>query len=133
MDARTWLRVHWDRALAWSLIAAGVVVVALGWDGVASTPFPAEQMSYLVSGAIVGGLMIVVGAALLISADLRDEWNKLDRIEQLLRNAADEGNAAAADPTVEVLEPAHAPGTNGHAVEPGRPARRTVKLSASNR
>jgi hypothetical protein len=89
MDVKDWLRVHWDRALAWTLVTAGVVVLLFGWDGVASTPFPAEQMSYLVSGGIGGGLMIVVGAALLISADLRDEWHKLDRIERLLRDAAE--------------------------------------------
>jgi hypothetical protein len=58
-----------------------------------------------VSGGIGGGLLIVVGAALLVSADLRDEWHKLDRIERLLRDGA----AVADEP-----EPARAEtGSNG--------------------
>lgn len=133
MDAKTWLRIHWDRALGWGLVGVGAVVVVLGWDGVASTPFPAEQMSYLVSGAIVGGLLIVVGAALLVSADLRDEWTKLDRIEELLRSGAAPSLAVApvdapATPEEEGAPRAAVAEGNGH----GRRARRPARLTAGS-
>lgn len=88
MDVKRWVRLHWDRLSAWVLTGAGIVVLLIGWRHIAGTPFPAEQVPYLVSAGIGGGLMIIFGAALLISADLRDEWHKLDRIEAVLRSSA---------------------------------------------
>jgi hypothetical protein len=87
VDWKHWLRLHWDRLSAWALTVAGVVVLLIGWKHIADTPFPAEQVPYIVSAGIGGGLMVVFGAALLISADLRDEWHKLDRIETVLRSS----------------------------------------------
>jgi hypothetical protein len=117
MDLKRWARLHWDRLLAWALVAGGAVALYVGWHGVADTPFPAEQMSYVVSGGIVGGLLIVLGGALLVSADLRDEWHKLDRIEALLREQGRE----PVGPTGEAT-PARA-SENGHAAEgPSAPA-----------
>ncbi len=81
------VRVHWDRVSGWGLVAVGAVVLAVGWWKVSKTPYPAEQMPYIVSGGIVGALLVVFGAAMLISADLRDEWHKLDRLEALLTKA----------------------------------------------
>lgn len=96
MDLKRWARLHWDRILAWGLVVGGAIAVYVGWNGVADTPFPAEQMSYVVSGGIAGGLLIVLGGALIVSADLRDEWHKLDRIEALLRDRAPEAAPEAA-------------------------------------
>jgi hypothetical protein len=87
VDTKRWLRLHWDRLSAWALTAAGIVVLLIGWTHIADTPFPAEQVPYIVSAGIGGGLMVIFGAALLISADLRDEWHKLDRIESVLRSS----------------------------------------------
>ncbi len=81
------VRLHWDRVSGWGLVAVGAVVLAVGWWKVSKTPYPAEQMPYIVSGGIVGALLVVFGAAMLISADLRDEWHKLDRVEALLTKA----------------------------------------------
>jgi hypothetical protein len=86
MDRMTWLRTHWDRVAAWAAIVVGVVVLLLGWNGASDTPFPAEQLPYILSGGIGGALLVALGAALLISADLRDEWHVLDRIERALRD-----------------------------------------------
>jgi hypothetical protein len=94
MDVKRWLRTQWDRVTAWVLIALGALALLLGWAGVADTPFPAEQIPFVVSGGIGGALLVGLGAALLLSADARDEWQKLDRIEQALtRAAADEAPA----------------------------------------
>jgi hypothetical protein len=109
MDLKQWTRLHWDRIGAWTLAVVGVVVLLVGWKRVADTPFPAEQIPYLVSAGIGGGLMIVFGAALLISADLRDEWTKLDEIHATL---ARQQAPPSADDTA---TPAAAPVTNGTA------------------
>jgi hypothetical protein len=85
VDLKQWVRLHWDRISAWTLTVVGVLILLVGWKHIADTPFPAEQVPYLVSAGIGGGLMVIFGAALLVSADLRDEWHKLDRIESLLR------------------------------------------------
>jgi hypothetical protein len=91
MDVRRWLRTQWDRVAAWVLIAVGALALVLGWAGASNTPFPAEQIPYVLSGGIGGALLVGLGAALLLSADARDEWQKLDRIERLLaRGGKDE-------------------------------------------
>jgi hypothetical protein len=84
MDAKQWLRKNPDRAGAWLAIILGAVVLFIGWQGASTTEYPAEQLPYILSGGIGGVLLVGVGATLLISADLRDEWRKLDRIERRL-------------------------------------------------
>jgi hypothetical protein len=76
---------QWDRLGAWMLALAGAIVIVIGWKETAGTPFPAEQLPYILSAGIGGALLVGFGAALLISAELRDEWHKLDRIEQAIR------------------------------------------------
>lgn len=86
MDLLTWARAQWDRCAAWVLIVLGVVFLILGWVGVTRYAYPADQLPYIISGGI-GGLMAVgVGAMLWLSADLRDEWRMLRRIEIALRD-----------------------------------------------
>jgi hypothetical protein len=81
----TWLRSEWDRALGFGLIVAGAVALVLGYIGVSDSPYVAEEIAYIVSGGIGGLFLLGVGASLLMSADLKDEWRKLDRIEAILR------------------------------------------------
>jgi hypothetical protein len=84
MNVKTWLKAQWDRVLGAGAVLIGVVAILLGYRGVAGTPFPAEQIPYVISGAVVGIALIGVGLTSWLSADLRDEWRKLDRIEHLL-------------------------------------------------
>lgn len=84
MDLKTWLRAQWDRVLGAGAVLAGAVAILLGYRGVADTPFPAEQIPFVISGAVVGIALIGIGLTSWLSADLRDEWRKLDRIERLL-------------------------------------------------
>lgn len=79
------LRAEWDRLLGWALVLAAAIALVVGYVQVADSPFVAEQLSYAVSGSLGGLLMAVVGVGLLVSADLHDEWRKLDRIEAVLR------------------------------------------------
>ena len=91
MNLGNWLRLAWDRAAAVALIAAGAVALILGWVGVSGEAFPAKQLPYLISGGIAGVFILGVGTLCWLSADMRDEWTKLDRIETALNRLADTG------------------------------------------
>ena len=84
-DIVGWLRMQWDRAAAWACVLAGIVTAFVGWLGVSGTAFTAKQLPYI-AGCGVGALFLLgTGAMLWLSADLRDEWRKLDRIELAIR------------------------------------------------
>ena len=141
MDLVKWLRLQWDRVAAWAAVALGLLVLLLGWIGVSGTEFPSEQIPYIVSGGLLGVFLLGLGAVLWLSADLRDEWRKLDRIEQVLErgtpslatappvaptamepNGSREWEGEAADVAVD-LEPA--------AEQPAKRARRRRSTSGS--
>lgn len=88
MDIIRFVRAQWDRVGAWLLIVAGVVALILGWIGASGTAYTAEQLPYVISGGIGGIFLLGMGAMLWLSADLQDEWAKLDRVEQLLEEQA---------------------------------------------
>jgi hypothetical protein len=83
-----WLRAEWDRILGFSLVVLGAVMVFAGYQGVSGSPFVADQLSYLMSGGIIGLFLLGTGATFILLADLHDEWRKLDRVEMQLRRAA---------------------------------------------
>lgn len=83
---------------------AGGVVLLVGWFGLSGTAFPAEQLPYLMSGGIGGLFLLGVGAVLLLSADLRDEWRKLDGLERELSRWVQEGVEPPASPPPDVEE-----------------------------
>ncbi len=85
MDFGKWLRLQWDRAGAWLCVVAGAVLLVVGWVGVSGSAYPAEQLPYVISCGVGGVFLLGLGAMLWLSADLRDEWRKLDRIEQAVR------------------------------------------------
>lgn len=98
MDIRKWLRLEWDRALAVVLVLAGVGALIAGWVGVSGSAYAAGQLPYIISGGIGGIFLLGVGATLWLSADLRDEWRKLDRIEEALgATGGAHGSEALAD------------------------------------
>jgi hypothetical protein len=79
-----WCRLQWDRALGIGVAFLGAIALVIGWQGASTTPYPAEQLPYLLSGGLGGLFLLGVGGTLWISADLRDEWRKLDRLEECL-------------------------------------------------
>ena len=101
MDLRTWLKAHWDRALAVALVALGGLAQLLGWLGVDDALYPGQQIPYVLSGGIGGLFAVGLGAVLWLSADLRDEWRKLDQIDQKLDRLLDAQARAAAAATAE--------------------------------
>jgi hypothetical protein len=84
MELFTWLRLQWDRVLGAAFVVTGAVALLTGWSKVSATPYPAEQIPYVVSAGLGGLFLLGVGATLWHSADLRDEWRKLDRLEEKL-------------------------------------------------
>ena len=84
------VRSQWDRVAGVALIIAGAVALVLGYIGVSGSPYVAEELAYIISGGIGGLFLLGLGATLLISADLQDEWRKLDRIEAALQNDVSE-------------------------------------------
>ena len=87
------IRSQWDRATAIAAALLAGLVLLVGYVGVASTSYPAEQIPYVVSGGITGILLMGAAATLWLSADMRDEWRKLDELAELTR-----GERAADDP-----------------------------------
>jgi len=84
MELFKWLRLQWDRVFGASFVVVGAVALLTGWSRVSATPYPAEQMPYVVSAGLGGLFLLGLGATLWHSADLRDEWRKLDRLEEKL-------------------------------------------------
>jgi len=97
MEIGKWLRLQWDRALAWALVVAGAVAIIVGWIGVSGSAFAAGQLPYIISGGIGGIFLLGVGATLWLSADLRDEWRKLDCIEEALVASAPDASQVPAE------------------------------------
>ena len=87
MDLRQLVRTQGDRVAALGCALLGGLALLLGWIGVSGTALGYEQLPYLISGGVLGALLIGVGATLYLSADLRDEWRKLDTLEESLRQA----------------------------------------------
>jgi hypothetical protein len=81
MEFLSWTREQWDRAAAGVAGAAGAVALIVGWAGASSAVYPAKQLPYLISGGLGGLFLIGITATMWLSADLRDEWRKLDAIE----------------------------------------------------
>jgi hypothetical protein len=95
MDYMRWARGQWDRVTAVLVVLGGLLALLLGWIGVSGSAYAAGQLPYVVSGGLLGIFLLGVGGTLWLSADLRDEWRKLDRVEEALLTLA----ASAAEPT----------------------------------
>jgi hypothetical protein len=94
-----YLRAQWDRVAAFVALVAGGAALVAGWFGASGSGYPAEQLPYVISGGLGGLFLLGLGATLWLSADLRDEWRKLDRVEEALRQvrAASEVQAPEKD------------------------------------
>lgn len=109
MDLLTWMRNQWDRVSAWVLVALGALALVLGWLGVTGTPYTFEQIPFVISGGLGGIFLLGVGAMLWISADLRDEWRKLDQLVRLHEEIHATEGAASEGAVAEAVGNGHAP------------------------
>lgn len=104
-DTLLWVRAQWDRVLATTLFVAGGVALVVGWVGVSRQALTALQVPYVISGGIGGIFLLGVGAVFWLSADLRDEWRKLDEVAAALgaeERVSGGGAVAAVDPWVDL-------------------------------
>ena len=91
------IKEQWDRALALLAAAVGALALVLGWVGVSGVSLVTQQIPYLISGAVVGLVAFGVASTLWISADLRDEWAKLDDIYRAVTDDSRVENRPAVD------------------------------------
>ena len=82
MELLKWFRLQWDRVTGVGAMATGGVLLLVCWSKVSGTPYTAEQIPYVVSCGLGGLFLLGVGATVWHSADLRDQWRKLDRLEE---------------------------------------------------
>jgi hypothetical protein len=124
VDVVKYTRNQWDRIGAWLCVIGGAVALLVGYLGVSDTLNTGEQMPYIVSGGMVGLFLLGLGALLWLSADLRDEWRKLDAID---RHLLDTGRLPA---SARSTESSTAPETveDDASVRNGRVVRREVSL-----
>ena len=87
MDLVKYTRNQWDRIGAWLCVIGGAIALLVGYLGVSDTLDTGKQMPYIVSGGMFGLFLLGLGALLWVSADLRDEWRKLDAIDRHLVEA----------------------------------------------
>ena len=124
-----WLRAERDRAAGVAFLVAGAACLVVGYAGVAGATYVPQALSFIASGGFFGLLLVAVGATLLITAALHDEWRKLDRIEKAIDRLAQSGS------TVDLAE---GDSGNGHGLRatglqaeapPARPARPVASVS----
>lgn len=84
MDLVKIVRALGDRVGATILAALGALALLLGWIGVSRTGYVTEQMPYIISGGLVGIFLLGAGGVLWLSADLRDDWRKLDALDETM-------------------------------------------------
>jgi hypothetical protein len=82
MEFAGWVRDQWDRVLAGVAGVAGAVLLVVGWVQTSRSLYPGQQLPYIVSAGLGGLFLLGVSATVWLSADLRDEWRKLDRVEE---------------------------------------------------
>jgi hypothetical protein len=66
-------------------MATGAVFIAIGLVRVTSSLTLAEMIAYIVSGGIGGLALLGSGVVLRASAQLHEEWDRIDRVEAALR------------------------------------------------
>ena len=84
------LQLEWDRTAALVSVLVGGLVLVIGWFGASSTLDPGVQLPYIMSGGVGGVFFLGLGATLWLSSDLRDEWCKLDAIDERLRELGEQ-------------------------------------------
>ena len=89
-----YLRTQWDRAGAIAFAIAGLVILIVGYRGVADTQYISEQIPFVISAGIGSVLALTVAASLWISADMRDEWRELADQSDALRTEQAERRGA---------------------------------------
>lgn len=89
------------------LCLIGFLGIFLGWNGAASRNVPMAQFPFLISGGIAGLAVVVVGAAMLVVQNAREDRARLEAVLERLLTAVEQRGAPAGAPA------AGAPGAAG--------------------
>jgi hypothetical protein len=93
MPVKRLLALFWDRAAAVTCVVVAAVVLVSGWISLSAESEAGDQIPYIMSGGIGGLFILFLGTTLWLSADLRDEWRKLDALDESVRKLADTSQA----------------------------------------
>lgn len=93
MKLKPLMLANLDRVLAIGFVALGAVLLIVAWFGVSGKALAPEQIPYLVSGGLGGIFLGAVGCTVWLSADIQDEWRRLDGIEETLSELASRDTA----------------------------------------
>lgn len=77
------------------LCVVGFVAIFLGWNGAASSNVPMAQFPYLISGGIAGLSIVVLGAAMLVVQNAREDRARLEASLERLVDALETGAGRA--------------------------------------
>lgn len=66
--------------LALAIVAIGLLVIALGYNGIAGNLQPAAQFPYLISGGFAGLAIVVFGSAFMVAQSAREDRQRLEGI-----------------------------------------------------
>lgn len=113
------LRCHWDRTVAAVCVIGGMVAIVVAAVRARDSVLAFEQITFLISGGVVGLALVAIGLAAWISADLRDEWRQMRSLEQAIREEAGRSRDAHTDPPRTGSAPAPDRYLNGSRVEVG--------------
>jgi hypothetical protein len=126
-------KARFARLLGLAFCAAGFGAIALGWAGAARKTCVDCQIPYLISGGAAGVALVVLGAGLLLIAQMRTEARRLSaRLEHMTWTLAERFMGGATAPPAN-SEPNHVPREESSTkkVEPV-PARSSSGVSGSH-
>lgn len=133
MDFKRFLRAEWDRVAGYAFVVAGAVALVFGFVGVRTAADVIDEISYLVTGGIGAIFLLGVGATLLLSADLHDDFRKLHRVEEKLDDIHRALAERHPDLVVDVRPPAaDGPDGNRAVVVGSQPAARPAPAASSS-
>ena len=82
-------RQRWHRVVAVVAMMVGIAALLAGWLGISRATLTTEQIPYLASGGLVGLFALGVAGTLWLSGDMRDEFDTLSDIRNMMTDAPD--------------------------------------------
>lgn len=121
MEMMSFVRANLDRVIAAALAVIGVILIIAGWVGVSGTGLAAQQIPYVISGGIGGIALIALGCTAWMSADLQDEWRRLDALEERLQDLGVDHSSPTSQTALS--SEVESPSTNGKSARQRTPLR----------
>ena len=86
--------------LALAIVAIGLLVIALGYNGIAGNLNGSAQVPYLLSGGFAGLAIVVFGSAFMVAQSAREDRQRLEGVlMQLLEAQEHAGNGVSTVPS----------------------------------